>query len=129
MGDFVKMYHPVDAGMPANYHEIGLFIHLAITLTVFSLGTLTFTFFVCYNRCQTELQGIITTVVTLCIIALLTLVPVLMQSMSFFMMVVPVVMIGMSVGLSAGYYVVGALQIFVGAWLLGWFGKRKSAKT
>jgi hypothetical protein len=125
MFDIWRMHHSVDAGMPANFHDIGTFIHPAITYTTFSLGTLLFTFFICYNRCQTELHGIITTIVTLCIIALLTLGPMLVPSMSSFMMVVPVVLIGISINVSAGYYIVAALQIVVGAWLLGWFRRKK----
>jgi hypothetical protein len=45
----------------------------------------------------------------------------LVPSLSSFMMVVPVVLIGVSINVSAGYYIVAALQIIVGAWLLGWF--------
>jgi magnesium-transporting ATPase (P-type) len=126
MLDIWRMHHPVGASIPANYHDIGLFIHPAITWTIFSLGTLLFTFFICYNRCQTELHGIITTMVTLCIIALLTLVPMLVPSLSFFEAVVPVVLIGMSVNISAGYYIVATLQIVVGAWLLNWFRWEKA---
>jgi hypothetical protein len=121
MLDIWKMHHLVYAGMPANYHDIGIFIHPALTWTMFSFGTLLFTFFVCYNRCLTELHGIITTIVTLCVIALPTLGPMLMPSLSSFMMVVPVVLIGVSINVSAGYYIVAALQIVVGAWLLNWF--------
>jgi hypothetical protein len=47
--------------------------------------------------------------VTLCIIVLLTLVPMLVPSLSFFEAVVPVVLIGMSVNISAGYYIVATL--------------------
>ena len=121
MLDIWKMHHPVYAGMPANYHDIGTFIHPALTWTMFSLGTLLFTFFVCYNRCLTELHGIITTIVTLCIIALPTLVPILVPSLASFMMIVPVVQIGMGINISAVYYIVATLQIVVGAWLLNWF--------
>jgi hypothetical protein len=125
MLDIWRVHHPVDLGMPANYHDIGTFIHPAITWTMFSLGMLLFTFFVCYNRCQTELHGIITTITTLCIIALPTLGPMLAPSMASFMMIAPVVLIGMSINVSAGYYIVAALQIVVGAWLLGWFRRKK----
>jgi hypothetical protein len=124
MLDIWEMHHPVDAGMLANYHDIGTFIHPAITWTMFSLGTVLFTFFICYNRCQTELHGIITTIVTFCIIALLTLGPMLVPCLSSFMIIVPVVLIGMSINVSAGYYIVAALQIVVGAWLLNWFRRK-----
>ena len=125
MLDIRKMHHPVEADMLASYHDIGTFVHPAITWTIFCLGTLLFTFFACYNRCQTEMHGIITTIVTLCIIVLLTLGPMLVPSLCSFMMVVPVVLIGMSINISAGYYIIAALQIVVGAWLLGWFRRKK----
>jgi hypothetical protein len=125
MLDIWKIHHPVDAGMPANYHDICTFIHPAITWTMFSLGALLFTFFACYNRCQTELHGIITPVVTLFIIALPTLGPMLVPSLASLMMIVPVVLIGVSINVSAGYYIIAALQIVVGAWLLNWFRRKK----
>jgi hypothetical protein len=126
MLDVWRAHLPIGVDMPANYHDFVRFVHPALTWTIFSLAALLFTFFVCYNRCQTELHGVITTMVTLCIIALLTLGPMLVPSLTSFMMVVPVVLIGMSVDASAGYYIIAALQIFIGAWLLGWFRRRKS---
>jgi len=124
MRDILKMHHIGDTGVRANYDFV-MFFHPAITWTLFSLGALLFTFFACYNRCLKESHGIITVAITLGIIALLTLGPMFVPSLFSFLWFVPVVLLGMSTGLSAGYYIGAALQIFAGAWLLGWFRQRK----
>jgi len=123
MRDILRMHH-VGTSVPANYDNV-IFFHPAITWTLFSLGALLFTFFVCYNRCLKESHGIITAIITLGIIALLTLGPTFMPSLFSFLWFVPVVLFGMSTHLSAVYYIVAALQIFAGVWLLGWFRQRK----
>jgi hypothetical protein len=124
MRDIVRMHHGDDMSVPASY-DVTYFIYPAITWTLFSLGALMFTFFVCYNRCLKELHGIITAIITFGIIVLLAFGPNLEPSLSFFLWLVPVVLIGMSTGISAGYYIGAVLQIFVGVWLLGWFRRRK----
>ena len=125
MRDILRMHHIGNTGVSANY-DVDMFIHPAITWTLFSLGALLFTFFVCYNRCLKESHGIITTIITLGIVALLTFGPMFMPSLFSFMCLLPVILIGMSTGLSAGYYIGATLQILVGAWLLGWFKRAKS---
>jgi hypothetical protein len=122
--DILRMYHGGDMSVPASY-DVTSFIYPAVTWTLFSLGALIFTFFVCYNRCQKESHCIITTIITLGIVASLTFGPMFVPSLFSFLRLVPVVLIGMSTGLSAGYYIGAALQIFIGVWLLGWFRRRK----
>ncbi len=127
MRDIVRMHH-IDNGVPANY-DICVFVHPAITWTLFSLGALIFTFFICYNRCQKKTHGIITAIITLGIIALLTvglssLVYIPYPECQVIPLLVPMIALGLTTGFSAGYYIGAALQIVVGAWLLGWFKPR-----
>jgi hypothetical protein len=128
MGDLVGMKQVIHTAGPARYVQVGSIVYPAITLTLFSLGMLSFTFFVCYKRCLKDSHAIFTAIATLGIIATLTLGPIFCPSLFSLLFVVPVVLIGMSTGGSIGYYIGAALQIFAGAWLLGWFKLRKAPK-
>jgi hypothetical protein len=118
------MHHAVDTGVPASY-DVFAFPHPAITWSLFIVGALLFTFFACYNHCLKESHGIITAIITFSIIASLTLGPMFVPSLFSFLWCMPVVLLGMGTGISAGYYIGAALQVFAGAWLLGWFRQRK----
>jgi hypothetical protein len=119
MRDIIRM-HGVDTGVPASY-DVTDFIHPAITWSLFGIGALCFTFFVCYHRCLKESHGVITAIISFAIIVSLTFGPMFAASLFDFTRLVPAVLIGMSTGSSAGYYIGAALQVVVGVWLLDWF--------
>jgi hypothetical protein len=119
MRDIVSM-RGVDSGVPASY-DVTDFIHPAITWSLFGIGALCFTFFVCYHRCLKESHGVVTAIVSFVIIASLTFGPMFVPSLFDFDWLIPAVVIGMSTGSSAGYYIGAALQVVVGVWLLAWF--------
>ena len=112
-------------GVPTEIISFSLrFSHPAITLTLFSVGVLTFTFFACYNRCQKESQGVLTAIITVAAIALLTIAPSLTSSLFSLAWFVPMVLIGVGAGSFIDYYAIAVLQILVGIWLLGWLKRR-----
>jgi|GEM_PF-3357390 len=114
-----------ETGVPTEIVSFSLtFSHPAITLTVFSLGVLTFTFFTCYNRCRKESHGILTAIIAVAVIALLTIAPSLTSSLFSLVWFVPMVLIGVGAGSSIGYYAIAVLQVLVGIWLLGWLKRR-----
>jgi hypothetical protein len=119
MRDIVRM-RGGDLGVPASY-DVTDFIHPAITWSLFGIGALCFTFFVCYHRCLKESHGVITAIVSFAIIVSLTFGPMFAASLFNFTRLVPAVLIGMSTGSSAGYYIGAVLQVAVGVWLLAWF--------
>ena len=92
--------------------------------SLFCLGALIFTSFVCFNGCQKKSHSVITAIITLGIIGLLTFM-LFVPSLAFFCLLLPVLVIGVITGLLAGSYIGAALQIAVGVWLLGWFRQRK----
>ncbi len=111
-----------ETGVPTEILDFSFrFSHPAITLTLFSLSVLTFTFFTCYNRCQKESHGILTAIIAVAVIALLTIAPALTSSLFSFVWFVPMVLIGMGMGSPIGYYSAAAIQILLGVGLLGWF--------
>jgi hypothetical protein len=122
--DIMHMHHVFASNDPDGY-SVFVYYHLAITWTLFCLGALSFTFFVCYSRCLKESHIIIATIVTIVIIASSTVGARFSPSLFPIMLSVPVVVLGMNTGLSAFFYIGAALQIFAGAWLLGWFRQRK----
>jgi hypothetical protein len=84
-----------------------------------SVGAIIFIFAVCTSRCRRRSHGVATGLVTLTIAALLQFGP------GVWLLLVPAVLFGGPSNSSVGLYVGAALQLAVGAWLLGWFGKRK----
>jgi DNA-directed RNA polymerase subunit RPC12/RpoP len=125
MRDILRMHGAGNAGVPANY-DVVMFYHPAITWTIFSLAALFFIFFTCYDHCVKQSHGIITAITTICITALLTIGPLFLPGLFPFLWFLPAVLIGMSTGLSVGYYIGAAVQVFAGAWLLGWFGRKRN---
>lgn len=96
-------------------------------VSLFSLGALIFTFFVCLNRCRKTSHGIVTAIIAFGIIGILTFLPLVVPiSISFFLWVVPLLMLLVITKVSASIYIGAAIQIIVGVWLLGCFGKRKA---
>jgi hypothetical protein len=125
------------AGDIAAPHRLGLFVFSAtgnpghtITwrsyISLFCLGALIFTFFVCCNRCQKKLHGVITATVALSVIVLLTFMPLFVPRAVSLLWLVPLVLIVIITKLSAGIYIAGAFQVLAGMWLLSWFRQRGS---
>jgi hypothetical protein len=82
------------------------------------LGFAVFTFAVCFIRCQKRWQAFMVAIITLGIMALPRFLPGLLS-------VVPAFMIGILMNSTTGFYIGSALQIGIGAWLLGWYSQRK----
>jgi hypothetical protein len=95
-------------------------------VSLFSLGALIFTFFVCYNRCRKKSHGIITAIITFGIIGILTFLLPLAPGAVPFLWVIPLIMLLAITKVSASIYIGAAIQIIVGIWLLGCFGQRKT---
>jgi hypothetical protein len=89
-----------------------------------SLGILIFAFFICFNRCQKKSHGIITAIITLGIIGLLTFMPMFVPKLISIIWLVPMFDMERLLG-TVGWYIGALLQIFAGAWLLGWLRLRK----
>lgn len=124
--DITRMYQVGDTGVPASY-DIVDFHHAVITYSLFMVGALLFTFFACYNRCLRESHGIITALITFAVIFLQTIGHIFISSFVIFLYFVPVLVFGIALGSPIFFYVGGALQVLIGAWLLGWFRHRRTA--
>jgi hypothetical protein len=117
---YLKIWSHPDYVIPPPTHEI---IESSSFLRwVLMIGFIFFTFTVCRIRCGKQWQGILVAVITLGMTALLLFSPIIL-----FFLVLPAFFIGLTTDSSAGYYLGSALQIFIGAWLLGWLGRRKAA--
>jgi len=81
-------------------------------------GFVVFTFAICWMRCQKRWQAIVVSVIALGIMALTEFVP-------GFLWIVPGMVFGITTNFTLGYYIGSAFQLGVGAWLLGWFSRRK----
>jgi hypothetical protein len=135
MGDW-RMHHAGDTVTPVMYDltassPTGIPLHFITWysyVSLISLGALIFTFFVCYNRCQKKSHGIITAILAFGIIGLLTFMPMFVPRLISFFWLVPVLNVVVLLG-SVGFYIGAALQIFAGAWLLGWFRRQKPANS
>jgi hypothetical protein len=106
---------------PSTWHTIPRHSYVSL----FSLGALIFTFIVCYNRCQKKSHGVITAIITFGIICLLTFMPFFVPRLASFLWLVPTVIFTIITNSSVFFYIGAALQIFAGAWLLGWFRQQK----
>jgi hypothetical protein len=119
---YLKIWNHPDYVIPPPAHEIiGLSSFLRWVLMI---GFIFFTFAVCRIRCGKQWQGILVSVITLGMTVLLLFSPIIL-----FLLVLPAFFIGLTTDSSAGYYIGSAIQIIVGAWLLGWFRRRKAATT
>jgi hypothetical protein len=119
---YLKIWNHPDYVIPPPAHEIiGLSSFLRWVLMI---GFIFFTFTVCRIRCGKQWLGTLVAVITLGMTALLLFSPIIL-----FILVLPAFFIGLTTDSSAGYYIGSAIQIIVGAWLLGWLGRRKAAAT
>jgi hypothetical protein len=110
--------HP-DYVIPPPAHEIiGLSSFLRWVLMI---AFVIFTFTICHIRCGKQWLGTLVAVIALGMTALLLFSPIIL-----FLLVLPAFFIGFATDSSSGYYIGSALQIIVGAWLLGWLGRRKT---
>jgi hypothetical protein len=105
-----KIHHPVSFAPP---YAREAFIMYPLVGWLLMIAFVVFTFAVCWLRCQKRWQAIVAAVITLGILAL----PLFSAG---FLSIVPALAIGVATDSSAGYYIVAAVQICVGAWLLGW---------
>ena len=83
------------------------------------VGLVVFTFAICWIRCQKSWQAILVAIIALGLMAMPVFVP-------GFLWIVPGVAFGVTTDSSPGYYVGSAFQLAAGAWLLGWFNRRKT---
>ena len=123
--DIFRMFYTADTGMPVGY-DVVMFFRASITQPLLSIGATTFTLIVCCRRCQSRAQGVSTAIAAVGVFALLQYGPMLLPGLFYLLWFLPVIFLGLGTGHSAGYYVGAALQVLAGAWLLGWFGTRKS---
>jgi hypothetical protein len=79
-----------------------------------SIGAVGFIFLVCKARCLKLWQGVVTALVTLAFAAYLKLAP------GVLWLLLPAVFLGVAMNGSLGFYIGGALQLALGAWLIGW---------
>lgn len=105
---------------PGTWGELS-FIYPGITWSLFLIGALCFTFYVCYHRSLKESHGVVTAIVSFGIIASLVFGPMLAPGLSYLYLVFPTVLVGLGTRSSAGFYIGAVLQVIVGAWLLGRF--------
>jgi hypothetical protein len=112
-------HHPASFG-PPNAHEV--FIMYSFVGWPLMVAFAVFTFAVCWMRCQKRWQAIVVAVITLGILALPRCSP-------DFLSIIPAFAIGEAMDSSVGYFVVAVIQVCVGAWLLGWFSRRKPPNT
>ena len=124
--DMFRMFH-TGGGVPAYYNL--MFVHTVVTWTVFSIGALLFTFFVCHDRLPKELHVIVTVIATLGVIVLLTVGPGFASDLVYISLLLPAFLLGAVAGFPGGYYIGASLQILFGAWLLGWFEKRRPVEN
>jgi hypothetical protein len=110
-----KSHHPASIVPPHARDAIIMYPSIGRLLMV---GFAVFTFAVCWVRCQKRWQAIVVAIFALGIMALPLFSPGLLS-------IVPALAIGVATDSSAGYYIVAALQICVGVWLLGWFRRKK----
>jgi hypothetical protein len=110
------IHHPDSIFTPPNGHD-AIIMYKSVE-RILMLGFAVFTFAVCFMRCQKRWKAFVVAVITLGILALPRFLP---GSLS----VVPAFVIGISMNSSTGFYIGSALQIGIGAWLLGWFSRRK----
>lgn len=112
-----KLLHP-DYVVPPYVHEI---INMSTPVKwLLTVGFVVFTFIVCWMRCRKNRQAIVVAIIALALTTLL-----LYPSRFPIVFILPAFFIGFATDSSAGYYVGSTLQIIIGAWLLGWFGRRK----
>jgi len=109
-----RTHHPASFA-PPNAREA--FIMYPLVGWLLMIGFVVLTFAACWMRCQRRWQAIAVALITLGILAL----PLYSPS---FLSIVPALAIGIATDSSANYYIVAAVQICIGAWLLGWFSRK-----
>jgi hypothetical protein len=99
------------------------FIWMPPTLSLFlSLVAATLIFIVCNARCRKRSHGITTAVATLSIAAFLKFAP------GIWLLLLPAILFCGPNNSAVGCYIGATVQLAVGAWLLGWFGRRKKGE-
>jgi hypothetical protein len=116
-----EIFHPNDIAPPPVREIITT---STLIRWILIIGFAFFTVNVCRTYCGKQWQGIFVAIITFGITALLLLLPGIAL-----IILVPAFFIGLTTDSSAGYYIGSAFQIFFGAWLLGWLGRRKASAT
>lgn len=83
-----------------------------------ALGTVIFAFTVCLSRCQRRAQGLASALVAISVVLVLV-------ACREFWVLFPAVLLGKATHSSVGWYLGSAIQLGIGAWLLGWFDRWK----
>lgn len=110
------LHHP-DAIFQPPYGHDAIIMYKSVE-RILMLGFAVFTFAVCFMRCQKRWQAFIVGIIVLGILALPRFFPGSLAA-------VPAFIIGMGTNSSFGFYIGSVLQIVFGAWLLGWFSRRR----
>lgn len=112
--DLVEAEHGGKIGKPGIYGVGVIALIVALPIMAFVLPLLGRA---CVTRCKNIGAGVATTLV-----ALLTMM--VLFSAREFRWFLPAYFFGRLTGTSVGYYVGSGIQLVLGAWLLGWIGKR-----
>jgi hypothetical protein len=89
------------------------------------IAAVCFIWFAAYRRCEARLHAFLSAVTASLATALFLFGPRFVPEL-FTLLWLPVTLIGIGTGISLGYYFGAALQLAIGAWLLGWFSRRNS---
>lgn len=103
-----------------------VFMFLPFVSPLLGIAALSFIWWASYRRSHVRLHAFSAALATSVVTALLLFGPRFMPELFSLARFLPVILIGIGTGASVGYYFGAALQVVVGAWLLGWFSRRKS---
>jgi hypothetical protein len=106
---------------PGSY-AVGM-MFAGLVLPFLALAALAFTFSVSMSRCSTSALGLATALGALLVMTLPFVCSFAVRELRFLILLYPAPLLARGIGSSVGWYLGSVIQLYVGAWLLGWLGR------